>query len=111
MQQYAPGSEISEAPGAGRSRRAVLRDLGAGGGAALTLSAGALLAAGCSAGGGGAAGDGAPQLSKSPVTVTAFVGITDIQINRFPDEIGTPFKAKYPNVTLSATPQTGAGTQ
>ena len=45
------------------------------------------------------------------MTVTAFVGITDIQVNRFPDEVGAPFKAKFPNVTLVATPQTGAGTQ
>jgi multiple sugar transport system substrate-binding protein len=51
------------------------------------------------------------QPSKSPVTLTAFVGITDTQVNRFPDEIGRPYKQLRPNVTLEAVPQTGAGTQ
>jgi multiple sugar transport system substrate-binding protein len=37
--------------------------------------------------------------------------VTDVQVNRFPDEIGTPFKAAHPDVTVVATPQTGAGTQ
>ena len=97
-----------EATGGGRrTRRGVLGRLGVAGGAAAAT---AVLAA-CGQTEGGASSGDAPQLSKSPVTVTAFVGITDIQVNRFPDEVGTPFKAKYPNVTLVATPQTGAGTQ
>jgi multiple sugar transport system substrate-binding protein len=91
----------------GPTRRVALRGLATAGAAG---AAGALLGA-CGATGGGESGAGAPQLTKNPVTVTAFVGITDIQVNRFPDEVGAPFKAKFPNVTLVATPQTGAGTQ
>src|SRR4051794_34168001 len=87
--------------GGRRTRRGVLGTLGVAGGASAAT---AVLAA-CGQTESGASGGDAPQLSKSPVTVTAFVGITDIQVNRFPDEVGTPFKAKNPNITLVATPQ------
>ncbi|MDQ3701802.1 MAG: extracellular solute-binding protein [Chloroflexota bacterium] len=90
-------------PGAGQTRRRLL------GGVSATV-AGALLAA-CGGNAGPASGGGAPQPSQGPVAVNAFIGITDVQINRFPDEIGASFKQLKPNVTLTATPQTGTGTQ
>jgi len=95
-------STASSVAGATRfTRRAAVAAVGGGAGA---------LAAACGVGSGG--GDsGAPQPSKAPVTVTAFVGITDVQINRFPAEVGAPYKQAHPNVTLEAVPQTGSGTQ
>ena len=107
MVNRADAATQSMAGGVRPTRRGALRSLGGAGGG---LAAWAFLGA-CGPSGGGEAGSGAPQLAKNPVTVTAFVGITDVQINRFPDEVGAPFKARFPNLTLVATPQTGAGTQ
>jgi multiple sugar transport system substrate-binding protein len=73
----------------------------------IALAGGAVLAA-C----GGPAADGgstAPQPSKGPVTVTAYIGINEIQVNRFPTDIGAPYKVAKPNVTLEALPQVLSG--
>jgi multiple sugar transport system substrate-binding protein len=58
---------------------------------------------------GGDSGAGAPQPSKGPVTLTAFIGITELQVNRFPSDITQAYKAVRPNVTLEGLPQVMAG--
>jgi multiple sugar transport system substrate-binding protein len=85
------------------TRRSVLAGVASAGLAGLLAACGGQT----ETGGGG----GAPQPSKGAVTVTAFIGITDVQVNRFPDEVGAPYKQVHPNVTLEAVPQTGSGTQ
>jgi multiple sugar transport system substrate-binding protein len=81
-----------------RTRRRVL-------GSAAVGSVGLLAA--CA--GPGTGGDSAPQLSKAPVSITAFIGITDIQLNKFPDQIGGPYKQQRPNATLQVLPQVMSG--
>ncbi|HEX2037824.1 MAG TPA: extracellular solute-binding protein [Chloroflexota bacterium] len=89
--------------GAPHSRR---RILGAGAGAAGAVPLGAFLAA-CGTGGAGSQERGATlQLTKGPLTVTAFIG--GAQLDRFPDEIGKPYQQLHPNVTIEAVPQSGS---
>jgi multiple sugar transport system substrate-binding protein len=76
---------------------------------ALTSAAGvsgALLAA-CA--GGAGSGSDAPQPSKGPVTLTAYIGINELQVNRFPTDIGQPYKQLHSNVTLEGLPQVLSG--
>ncbi|HXI17955.1 MAG TPA: extracellular solute-binding protein [Chloroflexota bacterium] len=83
----------------GQTRRSVL--------AGLAVTSGGALAACGSAG--GSDGTAAPQPSKAPVTLTAMIGINELQVTRFPSEIGQAYKQVKPNVTLEALPQVLSG--
>src|SRR6266540_4588815 len=74
---------------------------------AATAPGGVLLAA-C-AGPGATSGADAPQPSKGPVTLTAYIGINELQVNRFPTDIGQPYKQLKSNVTLEGLPQVLSG--
>jgi multiple sugar transport system substrate-binding protein len=58
----------------------------------------------------GQGGEKLPEAGKGPVTVVAYLGMSDQQVNLWDNDIAAPYRQQRPNVTLEAIPQPGGGT-